>query len=118
MTVYQVAFMTSDDHVACRFDHTLAQSIVGCSCVIHMSLSLLPAMSIVRTISYTLCLNALGIPLFLGGGLCRPFSGQIYVSIPGSSVSSIPDGVYHCRHYLSYALSRGWENLRWVPEFC
>ena len=72
--------MMSDDHVACRFDHTLAQSIVGYSCVIQMSLILLPAMNIVRTISYTLCLNALGIPLFLGGACVGHFQG-VYTQV-------------------------------------
>lgn len=37
MTVYHVAFMTSDDHVVCRFDHTLVQSVVVWNCVIRMS---------------------------------------------------------------------------------
>jgi len=61
--------MTSDDNVACRFDHTLVQSVVGWSCVIRMSRGLVPPMAIVRNVSYTLRLNALGVSLCLEEGV-------------------------------------------------
>jgi len=181
---YQVAIVKSDDHVACRFYHTLTHSVVGWSCVIHLYRGLLPALDIEHKVSYTLCLNALGVSLCLGevGGvhfkgiypqvsqsLRYPpdmgvfpftFAASSTVAIlqmpiphvgPGSTsglagaleifppqlsdpipvlLPSLQGGdVYpeddtlpyipcQCRHYLTYALSWGWENLGRVPEFC
>jgi hypothetical protein len=51
MTVYQTDFASSDDHVVCRFFHTLAQSVVGWSFVARMSLGPFPAVDIVRKVT-------------------------------------------------------------------
>jgi hypothetical protein len=78
MAVYHVAFMTSDAHVSCRFAH--AQSVVGWIYVILMFRGMFSVIDIVRSVSYTQCLNALGVLLCLGG-LCMPFRGYIFAGI-------------------------------------
>jgi len=91
ITVYHVAFMTSDAHVSCRFAYTLAQSVVGWICVILMSRGMFSVIDIVRSDSYTQCLNALGV-LLCFGGLCMPFRGHILAGISRFSVSFVCGG--------------------------
>jgi len=88
-----VAIVKSDDHVACRFYHTLTHSVVGWSCVIHLYRGLLPALDIEHKVSYTLCLNALGVSLCLGEVGGGSFQGHISAGISESSVSSRHGGV-------------------------
>jgi hypothetical protein len=65
MIVYQVAFEASDDHVVSRLDHTHAQSVVGLSFVILISLGLLFARDIAWSVLYNLCWKFLDVSPFL-----------------------------------------------------
>jgi len=69
MTLYHRAFLLSDAHVACRFSHILAQSVVGWICIIRISRSTFSAMAIARSVSYVRCLNALDSSFCLGGSI-------------------------------------------------
>ena len=81
MTLNQLTVIESAAHVACRFAHTLSQSVVGYIIVMRTFLRGFAASLILGGVSYTLALKILGASPCLGV-LHMPCPWRIYASIP------------------------------------